>query len=236
MEGRGWAARGGALRGGAGRAQSRHGGRGAGVGARRAARLQDGEVRADAEPAGRAAAPPAPAGRAGLPARVGRSPPTSAPPGPDAPVGDGRPWGPLSALAPAPPQVGAAGAEGLPGHRPRPPRRRGHQAEGGGGGGHGSAAVGRGRLCPAPAGTAGTPGRAGWQKLRENPLGKEQATLTLYVTKPKKRTFVVHAAECEGVSPPLKLLPCLLGRRCDFSGDQFRCHSTASPGHLSRGT
>ncbi|XP_064890073.1 P2X purinoceptor 6 isoform X5 [Columba livia] len=82
----------------------------------------------------------------------------------------------LGALAPAPPQVGAAGAEGLPGHRPRPPRRRGHQAEGGGGGGHGSAAVGRGRLCPAPA-----------------------------------------------------------GRRCDFSGDQFRCHSTASPGHLSRG-
>lgn len=75
----------------------------------------------------------------------------------------------------------------------------------------------------------------GWQKLREEPLGKEQAMLTLYITKPKKKkkTFVVRAAECEGASPPLKLPPCFLGRKRDFSGDQFHRHGTASPGHLS---
>lgn len=107
-EGRGGAAAGSA--GSAGGPQSPagcHDGPGAVRPVRRPARLQDGEVRADAEPAGRAAAPPAPARRAGLPLRVGRSPPAEANPA-------ARPRGP------GPPSRRLWGGRGSPQRRPPP--------------------------------------------------------------------------------------------------------------------
>ncbi|XP_063271618.1 P2X purinoceptor 6 isoform X2 [Prinia subflava] len=125
----------------------------AGPNLRDSARLQDCQVLADSEPAGGAAAPAAAAERAWLPAGVGTLPSRWPVP---AEVGTYRqPSGPARGPSepPAPPQVGAAAAEGVPGARRGPACCRRHQGEGGGSRrGCGPAALGRCGSHLAPAG------------------------------------------------------------------------------------
>uniref|UniRef100_A0A8B9DQY7 Purinergic receptor P2X 6 n=1 Tax=Anser cygnoides TaxID=8845 RepID=A0A8B9DQY7_ANSCY len=232
-----------------GRAPRRcHGG---GRAVRRAARLQDGEVRADAEPAGGAAAPPAAARRPGLPARVGRPARRGSPPLP----GTAGPGSPRRACRAARPQVGARGAEGLPGHGRGPPRLGHHQAEGGfghPGEGRAQPALGRGRLreptsgrrrAPAP---APAPAPGGSRPLLPQRPGGSGASVRRCGKGPVKGGSSAAGKDCDlrsetpcgkrsGANAALKTSSCLLGRKRALPGDQLHCHSQASPRHLSRG-